>query len=256
MKKNIILIAVFAVMTAASSAMAEVPQINFDGRTIGALNFSEAIKTAKEKGGECHAVCDSNGKCATVCTYSNKNAEIELAAIPAPTPVKVDSFDTKGEEDELNRSIGTAINDCEKKEFATMKSKFEKLLSKGLLQEKRDFVYNTKQTYEFPRRLFAGTEEAKVDTVTALLNTTRNCVAWDIVQECTTGQKEVCHNVCAAAVLVCVAATNGLGTPICSYLAPVCSIACSFVPETSCISVKHCTQHATWPGQQHETDPI
>lgn len=43
MKKSNILAAVFAVMSAASAAMAEGPQINFDGRTAGAMSFKEAI---------------------------------------------------------------------------------------------------------------------------------------------------------------------------------------------------------------------
>jgi len=231
--------------------------INFDGGSTSAMTFKEVLELAQGKSGFiCNQVCYPDGKCRTTCTPITKSAGSDLAAVPAPTPVKVDGLVMKEEENELNRSIGTAIKDCEKKEFAVMKTKFEKLLAEGLVQEKRDFVYNTKQTYEFPQRLFAGTEEAKVNTVNSLLNVTKHCVAWDTVQECTTGQKEVCHNVCAAAVLVCVAATDGIGTPVCSYLAPVCSILCSFVPETTCIPVQHCTQHAHWPGQLPDTDPI
>ena len=44
MKKTSILIAVFAVMAAASVARAEGPQMNFDGRTPGAMSFTEALK--------------------------------------------------------------------------------------------------------------------------------------------------------------------------------------------------------------------
>lgn len=45
MKKNSILIAVFAVMSATSAVMADGPQINFDGRTVGAMNFMEAVNS-------------------------------------------------------------------------------------------------------------------------------------------------------------------------------------------------------------------
>lgn len=231
---------------------AQAQVMDFDGRTMGALNFKEAIKTAMEKSGECHVVCDSNNKCTTICTY-NKDTVGALAAVPAPTPIKVDAFDTKAEEAELNRAIGTAIKDCEKKEFVTMKSKFEKLLAEGLLQEKRDFVYNNKQTYEFPRRLFTGMEVAKTDTVTSLLNMTKNCVAWETKQECVTNRKEVCHTNCAAATLVCLAVA-GVTAPVCTWAAPVCAIACAFVDDTVCNDVKYCTQYATWPGQLPQAD--
>lgn len=47
MNKNKIAVAVFAVIAAASTAMAQVPQINFDGRNAGAVNFAEAIKAVE-----------------------------------------------------------------------------------------------------------------------------------------------------------------------------------------------------------------
>ncbi len=256
MKKLMIAAAAVVTLGAGFVNAAEI-NINFDGRSTGAITFKEVVELAHQKSGfECHQACYPDGKCKSICTPIAKSEGNGLAVLPAPTPVEVDGFVTKEGENELNRSIGTAIKDCENKGFGTLKTKFEKLLIQGILQEKLDFVNNTKRTYEFPRRLFIGTEEAKVNTVASLLNVTKNCVAWDTVQECTTGQKEVCHNVCAAALLVCVAATDGLGSPICSYAAPGCSLVCAFVPETTCISVKHCTQYATWPGQLPETDPI
>lgn len=47
MKKNKILIAVFAVMSAASAASAEGQKINFDGRATDATSFMEAIKAVE-----------------------------------------------------------------------------------------------------------------------------------------------------------------------------------------------------------------
>ena len=227
MKKSTLLIAVLAVMSAVSSVSAKGPQINFDGRNIGAISFTEAVQAIE-------------------------NADISMVAVPEPIPVAV--TDIKMEEAELNRSIGTAIKDCEKKELSRLKSKFEKLLTQGLLQEKRDFVYNNKQTYEFPTRLFMGTEEAKTGTISSLLSTTRNCVTWDIKKECVTNRKEVCHTTCAAAVLVCIAVA-GAASPVCTWAAPICTIACSFVDDTVCTDVKYCTGYATWPGQQPQADP-
>lgn len=232
-----------------SFAHAEV--MDFDGRATGALNFKEALETAKEKGGECHAVCYSNGKCATVCTYS-KDAGSALATIPAPTPVKVAAFDTKGEEDELNRSIATAIKDCEIKEFAGLKTRFEKLLAEGLLQEKRDFVYNNKQTYEFPRRL--PTVTAKADAASDQRKANKGCLTWGSKEVCTTGRKEVCHNVCAASTLVCIAVV-GVAAPVCTWAPPACALACAFVDDTKCTMVDYCVAQDTYDGNNDPWGP-
>ena len=229
MKKSNILIAVFAVLiAAASAAQAAGVTVDFDGKDIGSMNFMEAIKTTE------------------------KNAGGAMATVSAP--VKVDAPETKVEIDELNRSIGTAIKDCEKKELVGLKTKFEKLLMEGIPQEKRDFVYNSKQTYEFPRRLFTGIKEAKIDTAASLLNMTKNCVVWGTKQECVTNRKEVCHTTCAVATLVCLAVA-GVTAPVCTWAAPACVIACAFVDDTVCKDVKYCTQYATWPGQLPQADP-
>lgn len=232
MKRSNILITMFTALIATTPVVrAEQFTLDFDSKGSIPRTFMEAIKTPEKYG------C------------------VDIATVPAPTPTQVNVYNHKGEEYELNHSIGTAIEDCEKKGFGVLKNNFEVLLAKGILQEKRDFVYNSKQIYEFPRRLFTGTEEAVSNTATDLLDITKNCVVWETTQECTTGQKEVCHNICAAAVLVCLAATDGVGAPVCSYAAPVCTIACSFVSDTVCVPVKHCTQYATWPGQQPQAEP-
>lgn len=102
-KSNILIAAVAVIISAATAARAEKPSINFDGGSMRAVNFLNAVKD---------------------------NASVDIVAVPAPTPAEGSGFDIKMEEDELNRSIGTAIKDCEKKEFAGLKTKFEKLLTK------------------------------------------------------------------------------------------------------------------------------
>jgi len=84
-------------------------KVDFDKGSFRVVGFMEAIKNVeKHTGGD-------------------------VAAVPAPTPVKVGVFDTKGEEDAINRSIKTAIQDCEKKGYVVLKTKFEKLLAEGIL---------------------------------------------------------------------------------------------------------------------------
>ena len=230
MKKSNILIAVFAVIVAAASvAMAGGPQINFDGRNIGtgAVSFTEAVKAIE-------------------------SADIAMAAVPAPIPVKAAASDMKKEEAELNRSIGTAIKDCEKKEFAGLKAKFEKLLAEGLLQEKRDFVYNNKQTYEFPRRLFTVT--AKADAASNQRKVNKACLTWGSKEVCTTGRKEVCHNVCAASTLVCIAVV-GVAAPVCTWAPPICALACAFVDDTKCTMVDYCVAQDTYDGNNDPWGP-
>ncbi len=224
--------------------------MDFDGRTIGTFNFREAINTAKEKSCECHEVCDSNKKCTTVCTCSNTNTVSDLAAVPAPIPVKVESFDMKGEEDELNRSIGTAIKDCEKKGFVVLKTKFEKLLTEGIPQEKHDFVYNTKQTYEIPRRMFIGTDTAAATK--NLQDGTKSsgaCVASHTEQHCI--DRNVCHTVCTAGQLVCYAVPGG--APYCGPGAAVCNLICAIVPE--CTTSTVCDSWLPYPNT-HNGDSI
>ena len=63
MKKTSILIAVFTMITAASAVRAAAPQINFDGKTTGAMDLTAVITAAREN-----------------------TAGRELAVVPPPTP--------------------------------------------------------------------------------------------------------------------------------------------------------------------------
>jgi hypothetical protein len=68
MKKSNILLAVFAVMSAASVASAKGMQINFDGRATDAMTFKEAVKLVQEKSGlACHQVCSRDAKGVVTC---------------------------------------------------------------------------------------------------------------------------------------------------------------------------------------------
>lgn len=224
-KSNILIAAVAVIISAATAARAEKPSINFDGGSMRAVNFLNAVKD---------------------------NASVDIVAVPAPTPAEGSGFDIKMEEDELNRSIGTAIKDCEKKEFAGLKTKFEKLLTEGLPQEKRDFVYNNKQTYEFPRRLFTGT--AKTDAASDQRNVNKGCLTWGSKEVCTTGRKEVCHNVCAASTLVCIAVV-GVAAPVCTWAPPACALACAFVDDKKCTMVDYCVAQDTYDGNNDPWGP-
>lgn len=210
MKKSMILTAVFTVMASASS-MVNAAGIDFDGKAAGSLrsvNFAIA----------------------------NSEINQEIPEIPAPVMAKADAFDIQNEEYELNRSIGSAIKDCDKKGFVALKPKFEKLLTMGNLQEKRDFVYNTNRSYDFPRRLFTGTEKtftAAVGAVNDLRKVNKACLTWERKETCVTGRKEVCHTTCAAATLVCLAIA-GATAPVCTWATPACQIACTFVDDKVC----------------------
>lgn len=209
MKKTRILIAMFAVIATASAARAEI-NLDFDGKNAGSIisvNFAIAKSEINQ----------------------------DIPEIPAPVMAKADT-DIKNEEYELNRSIGSAIKDCDKKGFVALKPKFEKLLTMGNLQEKRDFVYNTNRSYDFPRRLFTGTENtlaAAVDAVNDLRTAKGTCIKWERKETCVTGRKEVCHTTCAAATLICLAVAPP-AAPVCTWGTPACQIACTFVDDTVC----------------------
>lgn len=83
MKKTSILIALFAMITAASAVKAATPQINFDGKTTGAINFTEVITAARE---------NAIGR--------------ELAVVPPPTPSAdtLFSYNGLGEMDRIAHS--------------------------------------------------------------------------------------------------------------------------------------------------------
>lgn len=178
--------------------------------------------------------------------YHRKKCRHSYACRTAP--VKSDIIATKTDERGLNDSIVTAIKDCDSKGFTALKGRFEKLCSEGTIQEKSDFVYNNKRTYDFPRRLFTGTEKTYLaDVVNDQQKSNKACLTWSKKEECTTGQKEVCNTACAAGVLVCIAVA-GVAAPVCTIAAPVCSIACHFVSDTTCTTYLTCEVEGSWPG--------
>jgi hypothetical protein len=251
MKKSSILIAVLAVMSAASTASAVGLQINFDGKSTAAMTFKEAVKLVQEKSGLiCQQVCSRDEKgtvtCWEECTQAGKSEASDLPAVPVPTPVKSDLRDAIGEADEVNHSIGTAIKDCEKKGYGTLKTQFEKLLTQGLPQEKLDFVYNTKKTYKIPSRAIFGAETA--DAAQSMANASKSsgaCVASHTEQICI--DRNVCHTVCTAGQLVCYAVPGG--APYCGPGAAVCNLVCAIVPE--CTNSTVCDNWQPYPNTQN-----
>ena len=166
MKKSSILIAVFAVMSAASAASAGNLQINFDGRSTGAMTFKE--------GG--------------------------IAVVPAATPVKVDVLDKKGEECELNRSIATGIKYSRENNLETVGENLEKLITYGTFKEKSGFITSNK--YTFPER-FTKMERVNLSLANYQTKATIECLRWGTEQVCV--DKEKCVNVCNAGSLICLA---------------------------------------------------
>jgi len=130
MKKINILIAVFAVIAAVSSARAgEV--IDFDGKTSKAFSFAEAL--------------DSAEAVQTGAIKFEKVAPGEFLGRPAP------EF-TEKQVKEMDKSIGTAIAYVrEHKLPAGFSESFTCLLQKGTPEQKAEFVYQTKGgEYTFP----------------------------------------------------------------------------------------------------------
>jgi len=239
MKK--IIIAVFAVMSAASAASAKGLQINFDGRATDAMTFKEAVKLVQEKSGlACHQVCTRDEKgivtCWDECTPSNKSAGSDFPAVPAvPAPVtspaEVKSVIASGrrvfspeEIMAMDTSIKSAIAYTNSHQSFATSVRFERLLKDGTPEQKLEFV-NSEQgsVYRFPNNINPAT---------------RTCTSWGSNQVCM--DKEVCQTSCVAGAVVCYAVTNifGVVTQTCGAGAAVCTLVCKTIPV--CTSTPVC----------------
>ncbi len=176
MKKSNILIAVIAVLAAASMAKAGEIDLDFDGRN-SALSLSvREIFMAGE----------------------GPVSPVPHAVVLEKASVKDDGRDNSKEVyDVLDRSIRTAIMDCEQKGFSGLRAQFGELLSKGSVSEKRDFVYNKTASYKFPERFFPGSERRKDPNLPAAVSGGMKDVCMEYETRKTCINRNVCRVVCA-----------------------------------------------------------
>lgn len=175
MKKSNIFIAVIAVVAAASAAKAGEINLDFDGRN-PALSLSVREIFMAETG---------------------RFSQVPPAVVLERSSVRGDGRDiTEEAGDVIDRSIKTAIMDCEQKGFSSLKAQFGELLSKGSVSEKRDFVYNKTAGYKFPERLFPGSDRKILYSSAAVSGGMKDvCMEYETRKTCI--NRNVCRVVCA-----------------------------------------------------------
>lgn len=227
MKKSNILIAVFAA-TLATASVATATEIDFDGRTAGALrsiNFGVA----------------------------NAAVDLETPEIPAPARDSreiqdLDINSLSGEEltkldHRLDSSIRTAIDYCDKNRLNDIRNNFSALLTKGTIKEKYNFVNNHANKY-----VFQNMPPLRAAIPNALSAQQKGgipvCLSWGTQKVCV--KRETKEKICTAATLVCVAgsiASSGAVAPGCTLLAATCAFVTVWVDE--CNDIPYCTQWYT-----------
>ena len=135
----------------------------------------------------------------------------------------------------LDNSIKTAIRHSERNKFNILEENFQKLLKNGTMEEKYNFVYDNKKSYDFPKRIVEFT--AVENTFSQTKGATRICVGWSSKEVCV--DKKTWAKVCSASTLVCVVLTLGKA-PVCTGLAAACTFVAVWTPE--CVNVPYCTQ--------------
>ncbi len=138
----------------------------------------------------------------------------------------------------LDNSIKSAIEHSKKNKLNTLKSNFQKLLKNGTIEEKYNFVYSNKKSYDFPERIVEFTEVE--NTFNQTKGATRICTGWDTKEVCV--DKKTWAKVCTAATLSCVVITAG-GAPVCTTIAAACSFVAVWTPE--CMDVPYCIEWDT-----------
>lgn len=232
-KKSNILIAVIAVMSAASSAKAEGPQINFDGGT-GARSFMEAIKSAQ----------------------GNASANIPEPAKPEALTIQSrrdDSCHGPNAELKLNSLINYSIDYSEKNKLTLIQGNMENLLANGSIEEKCDFVQGNQKRYTFPSRIApdfkADKKDARFGTdLERISKSTPVCISWAFKEVCVnkTVWNDVCNLVAGACVVI--TAANGVPYNSCAPAYMLCRAVATIIPE--CASVPtHCLEMGEMPGE-------
>lgn len=237
MKKTSILIAVLAVIAAASAAKAEV-SVDFDGN-LGAQSIQSS--------------------------FSDPQRIVFPPPTPDPVPTPFPMPDTTPPpiQDELFSSLNTAVVNgviqgaivsLSARGKEDVKTDLENLLKYGTMKEKMGFVYNKKAAYTFPAAIIAmrDTPAAADPSRKRMAMKSQTCMASHNEKVCT--QRQVCRVVCAAAGGGAGAALGGgVGAGIgIGAATQICSELCDMLDE--CVNVTVCDQWVTDPGTDSLTD--
>jgi len=226
MKKNKILIAVFALLAMASAAGAEDIKVDFDGKK-GAIGFMEAVKAADS--------CQND----KIACEQPKPVAVSVGNIGMPVKLEIEGVAAKAEPvfsprmvTEMDESIGSAIAYVNSHRLGSqLRNGFECLRDQGTLQQKYEFVYAVKgSTHTLPENCMQPTKSPGVCT----------CLEYSYREVChdTTVYKDVCElvaGVCAAGYWV-----GGIWTiPECTAAYMVCKAVATIVP--SCLPERYCS---------------
>jgi len=223
MKKSNMLIAVFAVLAAASVAKADGFGTDFDG-----------IGAARDPG-------------------LALSVDSELAQFVPEAQPKQEEFLAQLSETVVDGVIQGMVDNCKATGMTALQTDFGNLLRYGSMKEKMAFVYNKKTPYAFPeaivaRRFFPdpgflrkGLSQVKSQT----------CMASHNEKVCT--QRQVCRVVCAAAAGGAGAAAGGVWAGVAiGASGQICQELCQMLDE--CTNVTVCDQWVTDPGTGGLTD--
>ena len=219
MKKMNMLIAVFAVLAAASVAGAEERTLDFDG----------------------------NGAAFELAAVLRENPKFE-AVMPEAQPQSENLFASL-KEGVVNGVIQGAIESCITDGKTNVEIDLQNLLKFGTLKEKEAFVYNKRDVYSFPagivsRHFDAAVRETSGNKSRDSLNLT--CNSWTTVKVCT--NRQVCRIACAAAAGAAGAWASGgiaAGAAV-GASGQICQELCENVKE--CTNVRECASWSSTAG--------
>lgn len=220
MKK--MMIAVLAVLSAASMARADEMRMDFDG----------------------------NGTAALEVNAFRENPEFN---VPEPLPRQDEDFAYLNE-GVVNGVIKGAMAYCAHHGKVSAEADFGNLLKYGSMEEKMGFVYNKRGTYVFPADIVARRFAAEVAGGFEKMSkgaTDLTCLSWTTDRVCT--NRQVCRIACAAAAGAAGAWAGGaIGAGAAASAAgQICQELCEMVEE--CSDVRVCASWATSAGYG-ETD--
>ncbi|MBI4350426.1 MAG: hypothetical protein HY550_03210 [Elusimicrobia bacterium] len=202
MKKNNMLIAVFAVLAAASAAKAEVVDMDFDKGSFSTEKFMEAVKVQE---------VDRNGIAARTFSVETGNTD----------------------DSQADHAIQATIRQCERnKSNEALTGDLKKLLLYGTTEEKVGFI--TPEKYIFPKRLNAFMLDRSFDRLAAKNKSIGNCVKWESKVVCR--DKEIWQTACLAGTVWCFTAAGGS----CGPAGATCALVNRIVSE--CVPVPYCVE--------------
>ena len=142
----------------------------------------------------------------------------------------------------LDNSIKSAIEDCKKNKFNILENNFKKLLKKGTLKEKYNFVYNNEKSYAFPMRIVKFNNE-DIQRDFTKLSKSKVCLSYSTKEQCL--NRYVCRAICTFVG----GAVGGWAGCAIGY---VSSEACAWVKE--CSPTKVCDEWIDDPFLNHGQD--